>query len=186
MHESLPVEEVMRRDFVGVTESDSVGGAAELMHEEQSDGAVVLRGRDPVGMVTASDILSVVAQDQDPTETQVDEIMRHPVVTVQPDDDLSEVVGVLTDRDVRWLAVVSPEGVVGTVSERDIVIGTMALTPTGSVDTPDPEAPIESGSDIGLQSETYSTQGVCEICGSLSRNLAAQNGQMLCEDCLAM
>lgn len=186
MYESLSVEDVMRRDFVGVSEADSVSGAAELMQAEQTDGALVLRGGDAVGVVTAADMLEVLTSENDPSEALVESVMRQPVVTVDPTDDLAEAVGAIADRGVSWLAVVSRDGVVGALSVRDIVTAPTSLSPVGGVDSPDPEASIDAGSDVGLQSETYSTQGVCEICGALSRNLTGQNGQLLCEDCLAM
>lgn len=186
MFESLSVEDVMRRDFVGVSEGDSVAGAAELLRDEQTDGALVLRGGDPVGIVTASDMLGVLADGADPMETSIGQIMREPVVTVSPDDDISEVVGAIADREVKWLAVVAPDGVVGTISEHDVITAPTSLTPVGGMESQPPESAMDATAEVGLQSGTYSTQGVCEICGALSRNLTAENGQMLCEDCLAM
>ena len=54
MNENVTVREVMEREFVGVSESDGVLETSELLLREGSDLAVVLRGSEPVGVVTAA------------------------------------------------------------------------------------------------------------------------------------
>jgi len=187
MNGSLSVGDVMRRDYVGVNEGDPVAGAAELMHEEGVDGALVVRGSDPVGIVTGGDVVEMVARGDDPADTAVDAIMRQPVITVGPDDDLSEAVGAITDRGVRWLVVVAEGEVAGMVSEHDVLTAPTALSPVEGVGSSEPTDPVGApNTDVGLQSATYATQGVCEVCGALSRDLDSHNGQLVCEDCLAM
>jgi predicted transcriptional regulator len=177
----------MRRTYVGVSEGDSVAGAARLMREEGVDGAVVVRGPDPIGMLTASDVMGVVADGEDPETTAVDAAMRRPAVTVAPEDGLEEVIGAMADHDVRWLAVVSEGTLVGTVTEHDIVTVPSSFS-TGATESTGRDDPIRerTGRDVGAESDTYTTQGVCEVCGSLSRSLDPHNGQLVCEDCRAM
>jgi CBS domain-containing protein len=188
MNQSLSVGDIMRREYVGVNEGDAVAGVATLMHEEAVEGVLVLRGSDPVGIVTASDVVAVVARGADPAETDAGAIMRSPVITVDPEDDLAEAVGAFADRDVRWLAVTSADDVVGVVSEHDVLTAPTGLSTGGAVGGA--SAPESGGvgrhEDVGLQSATYATQGVCEVCGALSRTLESHNGQLLCEDCQAM
>lgn len=191
MNRSLSVGDVMRREYVGVSEGDSVAGATELMQEEGVDCALVVRGSDPVGILTASDVVALVARGEDPAAADVGAAMRQPVITVDPDDDLSEAVGAIADRDVRWLAVVSEGELVGTVTEHDIVTAPMALSPVGDPETPETPDPPErereqAQREAGLRSPTYTTQGVCEVCGALSRSLDSHNGQLVCEECRAM
>jgi CBS domain-containing protein len=188
MRQTLSVREVMRRTFVGVSEGDSVAGAAKLMHEEGVDGAVVVRGSDPVGILTASDVVAVVAAGKKPEATAVDTAMRKPAVTVSPDDVLEEAIGAIADHDVRWVAVVSEGTLVGTVTERDVVTAQSSLSPVG---TPGPtetdaQGPERMRQDAGPENAVYATQGICEVCGSLSGTLDPHNGQLVCEDCRAM
>jgi CBS domain-containing protein len=185
MHESLSVADVMRREYVGVNEGDTVAGAAALMHGEGVECAIVVRGPDPVGMLTASDVVGVLARGEDPDTTEVDAAMRRPVITVDPDDDLGEAIGAIADGDVGWLVVVSEGELVGLVTEHDIVTAPTALSRVGSPEA-DPQQPVDRPPGVGLQSATYSTQGVCEVCGALSRALDSHNGQLVCEDCRAM
>lgn len=179
----------MRREYVGVSEGDTVAGAAKLMHEEGVGGALVVRGSDPIGILTASDVMAVVAGDDDPASTAVDAAMRHPVVTVGPDADLTEAVGAMADRDVGWLAVVSEGDLLGMLAEHDLVTAPSSLSPVGSGGTPEPPDPAvgePERRDAGLRNVTYTTQGVCELCGALSRSLDPHNGQLVCENCRAM
>jgi len=129
-------------------------------------------------------VVGVVARGEEPAETAVDAAMRRPVITVHPDDDLGEAIGAIADRDVGWLAVVSEGKLRGVVSEHDIVTAPTALSPAGTRERD--RDPVGGGTDVGLRSATYSTQGVCEVCGGLSRSLEPRNGQLVCEDCRAM
>ena len=189
MDQSPSVGDVMRREYVGLNEGDTVAGAAELMHEEGVDGALVVRGSDPIGILTASDVMAVVAGGDDPATIAVDAVMRQPVVTVGPDADLTEAVGAMADRGVGCLAVVSQGDLLGMLAEHDLVTAPIILSPVGSGATPDPtESAVGEPErrDVGLRSATYTTQGVCELCGALSRSLDPHNGQLVCEDCRAM
>lgn len=185
MNESLSVADVMRRDYVGVSEGDPVTGAATLMHEEGTTSALVVRGGDPVGILTAQDVIGAVAQERDPADLSVEAAMREPVLTIDPEADLSEAVGAIVDRGVRELAVVANGDVIGIVAENDILTAPTVLSAVGRESGPAQREPTAGRPDAGLRSETYSTQGVCEVCGTLARNLDSQNGQLVCEDCLA-
>lgn len=178
----------MRRTFVGVSEGDSVAGAAKLMHEEGVDGAVVVRGSDPVGILTASDVVAIVAAGGEPEATAVDTAMCKPAVTVSPDDDLEKAIGAIADHNVRWVAVVSEGTLVGTVTERDIITAQSSLSPVGTPDPTEGETPPRERrhQNIDPDSARYTTQGICEVCGSLSGSLDPHNGQLVCEDCRVM
>jgi CBS domain-containing protein len=185
MNRSLSVADVMRREYVGVNEGDSVAGAAELMQQEGVDCAFVVRGPNPVGVLTASDVVAVVARGENPETTDVDAVMRQPVITVDPDDDLREAIGAIADRDVRWLAVVSTGELVGTVAEHDIVTAPTALSPVENPES-SPGEPVDRPGEPAPEPTAYTTQGVCEVCGGLSRTLDSHNGQLVCEDCRAI
>jgi len=58
MERDVSVREVMDREFLGASESDGLREAAELMLVEDADSVVVLRGSDPVGVVTERDLMT--------------------------------------------------------------------------------------------------------------------------------
>lgn len=187
MDDPVTVREVMNRSYLGVSEADPIAGAAELMREEGVRGAAVLRGSDPVGVLDEGRLCSLVADGLDPAETTAGELMQ-PAVSVDADQHLEHAISAMATDDLRHLLVEENGEVVGSVSDHDIVTAYSVL---GSRPEP-PEAPVAASAGSGgefetdLDREVYSTQGVCESCGSLTRELSSHNGQLLCADCLGL
>ncbi len=207
----MTVRDVMTREFVGVNESDTVLGAVKLMDEDGAGCVVVLRGSDPVGIVTESDVLALVADERDPGEVEVSSVMSEPVVSVHADRALSDAAGTMSREDIRRLVVTNDDDLVGVLSERDVIAASASLSGVPSVASGSPrdgttgefgaagnsESPAvggepmagESGGEMaGVESEEgdryeYSDRSICEACGTLSRGLANVNGQLICADC---
>ena len=195
MEGEVTVRDVMTHDYVGVNESDSVLGAVELMDEEGVGCVVVLRGSDPVGIMTESDVLSLLASGGDPSGTEVSALMSDPVVSVRADRALSDAAGTMSREDIRRLVVTNDDDLVGVLSERDVISASASLS---GVPTYDGKSPREMGDPMGNESlggdqvsataETddrheYSDRSICETCGTLSRELTNVNGQLICADC---
>lgn len=195
MNADVAIRDVAARDFVGVTETDPVSGAAKLMYEDDSSCAVVLRGSEPVGIVTERDVVGLVAEDGDPTNTEVSVVMSDPVVTVDAQEPLSVAAERMGSETIRHL-VVTAQGELFGVLAADDVLGARSATAPGSPDSPSSGGPttgdlIENGGmaaadDRSQPSEdaTYDPQSICEGCGSLSETLTDRNGQLLCDNCL--
>lgn len=194
MEAEATVREIMTHEYVGVSESDTVGDAVDLMLEEGEHGVVVLRGTDPVGMLTVEDALGLVSRTDDPADAEVGSVMSGTVPSIRPDAPLVEAAGTLADAGVGSLLVEADGEVVGVVSERDVVRATATLAdhatlsepvePTEPTDPGEPAAPVEAadGGSMPVEGEA-STQSVCEICGSLTPDLHNFNGQLICDDC---
>lgn len=181
MDETATVRDVMTRAYVGVSEGDSVAGAAELMAEEGVDGVVVLRGREPIGMLHASDVVALVASRTDPEEMPVGEVMTT-VASVDADEGISEAIGTIAGRDARGMVVVEGDEVVGLLTERDVITAQW-MRPPATEETEEPvlAVPMNEGASV---EEEFTAQGVCEVCGSLVRDLTNDNGQLVCADCI--
>ncbi len=187
MEEPVTVRDVMDRPYVGVSEADTVAGAARLMREEGVTGAVVLRGSEPVGLLDEDLFIELVAESSDPTELAAGEVMREPAAAVDVDQRLDDAIGAMATDSVRHLLVEDDGSLVGTLSEHDIVTAHSVLARR----TEPPEAVVAAptGDDeveVDLERDVYSSQGVCENCGSLTRELSSHNGQLVCADCLAL
>lgn len=188
MRERVSVREVMRRDYVGVSESDSVRGAAELMYADGMACAVVQRGNDPVGVLTAEDVLGLVSRADDSAETTVGAVMREPVVGIDADRPLDDAMAMMADRDVRQLVVRGDDGIAGVLSEHDLLTANTVL-PGAAAEERQATAIGETGTTIteavDEEEETPEpyAQGVCEVCGSLTAELRDVNGQLVCMDC---
>lgn len=190
MESELSVRDVLTKEYVGVSESDSVLGAVRLMRQERTGCVLVVRGTEPVGIMTEWDVLGLVADESDPAEVAVEEAMSTPVLTIDPDRSLTDAADLMTRDNVRNLVVEDDDGLVGVLTQRDVIAtagsfqGAQTLFEdaelagaTSAASVNPAEEPVTNGGD------EYSRQGVCEACGSLADSLWEANGQLLCADC---
>jgi len=188
MEENVTVREVMNREFVGVNESDDLLETTELLVREEEGTAAVLRGNDPVGMLTQQDILATFVTEPDPSSATVGEAMTESVPVISPDAELPEARDKMTSRSVDWLLVTDGAEPLGTLSEHDILAGARLESETTervaneqSVETA-ARAVAADGETTATQ-DTFEEQGICSACGTFTRTLASFNGQLLCTDC---
>jgi CBS domain-containing protein len=201
MDGDVPVREVMDGEYVGVSESDTVRETAELLLSEGVESVVVLRGSDPVGLVTHGDALGAFVSGEG--DARVAEAMQSTVPTVSPGATLGEAADELASLDTGHLVVSDGSQPVGVLTERDLVAASPfapgresvgpATAAVGRSDDPD----VEYGEQMGDQYEEddgefgggrpqdrqFEDQSICEGCGSLARDLTTFNGQLLCPDC---
>jgi CBS domain-containing protein len=100
----------------------SVYDAARLMNDHKVGSLLVTEGERLVGIFTERDILQrVVAQRRDPVETAVADVMTGEVACCRLHTALEEARGVMKNRRIRHLPVVSDEGqILGLVSIGDL------------------------------------------------------------------
>ncbi|ELY74211.1 cyclic nucleotide-binding/CBS domain-containing protein [Natrinema pallidum] len=199
MESELSVRDVLTSDYVGVSESDTVREVVRLMREERTSCALVVRGAEPVGIVTEWDVLGLVADDRDPSATTVGDVMTTPVITVDPDRSLTDVATTMARQNIRNVVVEAADGIVGLVTQRDVIAAAgsfqATMTPSRSSEPPvdrdrgaaDPAATRTAEEDdtqlLPNGGDEYTTQGICEACGSLADALWDANGQLVCADC---
>jgi CBS domain-containing protein len=107
-----------------VTSDTQLTTVAELMHAEDVGAIPVVDGDRLIGMVTDRDIVvRAIAKGKDPRGMPVSEISSRELVTVDPDDDLSDALQLMAEHQVRRLAVVEEdERLVGVVSQADVAL----------------------------------------------------------------
>lgn len=175
MDESIAVKDIVEREFVGVSESDSLAGVARLLVAEEADSAVVLRGNDPVGVLTARDALAALLDGTDPEETPVSEAMSEAPATIRGRANLREAEErLVADADGGPL-VVAEDDPIGVLTERGLLTA-MAADARNGADSA--EATLEHDGE-----SEYATQSICEECGSLTQDLAETNGRLVCPNC---
>lgn len=180
METPVSVRDVMDRSYVGVNEGDTVAGAAGLMDDAGTDVAIVLRGGEPVGLLRAIDVVSLVGAGRDPAAIDVGSAMTDRVVTISVDDSLDAARSALTGDGYRTVVVTDDGTVEGVIGDHDLLTTGMVAAPVDAVDRATGRTGPVSERDVdGLQ-------GVCEVCGSLTSDLVEQNGQMLCPDCVSV
>ncbi len=118
------VRDVMTARPRCVTSDTSLSQVAELMESEDVGAVPVLDGEKLSAMVTDRDIVvRAVAKGKDPRGMPVREVSSAEVVSVGPDEDLSEALRTMAANQVRRLPVVDEENrLVGIVSQADVAL----------------------------------------------------------------
>ncbi len=188
MNADVTVREVMDREYVGVSESDDLLETVELLLREGAETAVVVRGSDPVGVLTERDVLALLVEGPEPDEATVADAMTESIPTIGPDASLEAAADRMSGWEARRLVVTNGGEPLGLITEHDLLT-TRTHEPARGMG----EAPVESGPGTAMAVEaeteaedTFEDQGICEVCGTFTRDLAAFNGQLLCGDCRDM
>lgn len=182
MVEDRTVKEAMTTTYVGVSESDTVGDVVDVMFDDGVTGVVVLRGRNPVGTVTERDLLRAAATGTLPLEAGIASVMSGPCPSIDVEAPLAEAASTLSSEDERQLLVTNGDGLVGVLTAQDVIAAAAS-----SFSSPDPEPETTPmAMDERPNRPEYTTQSVCEICGSLMPELETVDGQAVCSDCRAV
>lgn len=184
MRENVTVHDIIGREYVGVSESDTVQAATELMLEEEADTVVVLRGREPVGMLTCRNALSTLLTGGDAAEQPVSDVMSEPAPRVTTLADVDEAADIMFSEPTSHLLVFDGGEFAGVLTEREVMAATSSRAVDRRFDSDAEDAELATdGSDLEMEAEEFSTQSICEVCGSLVRDLSNMNGQLICADC---
>jgi CBS domain-containing protein len=118
------VREVMTDQPRCVTPETPVSEAARLMKSEDVGSLPILEGERLAGVVTDRDIVvRAVAEEKDPRGMPVREVASRDLVTIRPDEDLSEALKLMASHQVRRIPVVDEDDrLVGVVAQADIAI----------------------------------------------------------------
>ena len=126
----MKVVDVMTKDALTVTPTETIGQADELMNTNKIRQLPVVQGKDLVGIVTDRDIRSFLSGSllegvearEEALNTKVREIMTTEPMTLSPDDDLQEAVEIMIDEKIGGIPVVDEaEGLVGIVTYVDVL-----------------------------------------------------------------
>jgi CBS domain-containing protein len=97
--------------------------AAQLMRDEHIGSLPITDGDTLLGMITDRDITTrVVAETADLATTSVGDVYSQDLVSVEPDKDLEEALGLMARHQVRRLPVVQDGRLVGIVAQADIAL----------------------------------------------------------------
>lgn len=130
------VQELMSDDVAVVSPGSTLKAALRTLAGRRVTALPVVDGTALVGIVSESDVVRGLLEPDPRTRMSrpltrmpvtsaatVRDVMRSPVVTVRPDDDVVDVLERCTRAGVRSLPVIDGEGhVVGMVSRSDVVL----------------------------------------------------------------
>jgi CBS domain-containing protein len=174
------VKDVMSSPVITVDEDATVDKAAQLMAKGHI-GCIVVTSKEekPLGIITETDFVTrVLAKNIQPSKLTAKEIMTSPLITIDPDETLSETARRMSQLNIRRLGVMYKGNLVGIISSKDV----LAITPE-LLEIIQEKARIERGTEVEESSESAPLAGYCEQCGSWSDNLTEVEGNFLCEEC---
>ncbi|MDH7506538.1 MAG: CBS domain-containing protein [Candidatus Thermoplasmatota archaeon] len=177
MERDILVKEAMKTNLAMVKPTITVLEAAKLMKKRKIGNVLVVEKKQPIGILTESDILKkVVAEGLNAKDVIVKDIMSTPIIVIDPYINLEEAMKIMGKCNIRRLPVVENGELIGIITQKDI-----------SAISPILHDISREWYDIKVRDEAYYKKqifsGKCEDCGTLSSNLKNIDGRLLCEDC---
>ncbi len=173
------VKDVMSSPVVTVNEKEPVTKVAKLMGKHNL-GCIIVTGKDgkPLGIITESDLITrVLAKNRPRYKLAAKEVMTAPLVTIEPDETLSEAARRMSRLNVRRFGVMYKGELVGLISSKDI----LAITPE-LIEIVQEKAKIQS-ENVTEEVAYPQMAGYCDCCGQWSDTLEEVEGSFMCEDC---
>ena len=172
------VKEAMKTNLAKVEPNMTVLDAAQLMKKRKIGNVLVVEKKQPIGILTESDILKkVVAEGKNAKDVLVKNVMSTPIIVIDPYVSLEEAMKTMGKCNVRRLPVIENNELIGIITQKDI-----------SMISPILHEISREWYDITVRDETHLKKqifsGKCEDCGALSANLKNIDGRLLCEDCV--
>lgn len=174
------VKDVMTSPVITVDEDTSIAKTAQLM-DKHNVGCIIVtsKERKPLGIITERDFVTrVLAKNVQPSKLAAKEVMTAPLITIDPDENLSEVARRMSQLNVRRLGVMYKGDLVGIISSKDILNITPEL-----IEIIQEKARIEGGAVVEEISESSPLAGYCDRCGQWSDSLKEVEGNFVCEEC---
>src|SRR3990170_4849311 len=182
LRERMLVKDVMTSPVVITEETASANKVAKLMLDNKV-GCVIVTNKagKPLGIITERDLVTrVLATKANPNTAKAKNFMTAPLVTVDPETPINEAAKRMSRLNIRRLAVLYKDSLVGIVSSKDILDVMPEL-----LEIMQERTRIEGagGPEATEGAEEAPLSGYCDSCGVYSENLKDDNGQSLCEDC---
>lgn len=109
-------------DVVTISPDASVYTALERMAEYNIGALVVTEGDEVIGIFSERDYArKIILKGKGSRNTAVSEIMTSDVICIRPDQTVSKCMGIMTDKHIRHLPVLTDGRLVGVVSIGDVV-----------------------------------------------------------------
>jgi CBS domain-containing protein len=178
MSREVIVKEAMKTNIAKLEPNMTVLEAAQLMQKRKIGNVIVVEKKQPIGILTESDILKkVVAEGKNAREVLIKNVMSTPIIVIDPYVTLEEAMKTMGKCNVRRLPVCENDELIGIITQKDISRMSPVLHEIS-----------REWYDITVQDESHLKKqifsGKCEDCGTLSINLKNIDGRLLCEDCL--
>ena len=115
------IGQLMSSDLSVITEDTTVKQAAGQMYDQRIGSLLVRKGDDFSGIVTETDVVRAVAEQDDVAQTSVVHVMSSPILTVEKKLSPHYARDLMANKRIRHLAVSDNGKIVGILSARDLL-----------------------------------------------------------------
>lgn len=132
----LRIKDIMTRDVVSATPDMTIRDAMELLSERHVSGAPVIDGGKVVGVFSASDLLTFLADLNDLTpsltfrqrkgrtkpleDVTIDELMTRKLQSLPPDCSVDEAAAFMGKKQIHRVLVMTGDALLGIVTTSDV------------------------------------------------------------------
>lgn len=120
----LSVNDIMTRWVATADPERSVREAATIMAKARTGSLIVINKGKPAGIVTEGDISRALSEGVDPDKFPIKKIMSKQLITVTPDKRVEDAAKLMAEKQIKKLPVLEDGGIVGIVTQTDIVAST--------------------------------------------------------------
>lgn len=177
----IAVGDVMTRNFISAKPDSSLYDCIKLMAKERVNSLIISQNKHLVGILTARDVLWVIAKksDADLKKIRAIDIATKKIAVIKPSADISQALKKMKLSNFRRLPVIAKGEVIGVVTIKDI----LAVEPNLYSETRDLMDEIREEERKREQADVeWPLEGICENCGAFSELLKVE-GMLLCLDC---
>jgi len=119
---TIKVKDLMRTDIAIVDFNSNVIDAAKIMKSKSVGYAIIMKDDVPIGIVTERDITwKIVAEGLDAHQINIYKIASSPLISVDPDADLSVAANLMEKYSIRRLPVIKDNKLYGIITATDII-----------------------------------------------------------------
>jgi CBS domain-containing protein len=122
------VSSAMRAPPVWILGTEYVSSLVDVMTKTNIGAVIVMEDDEAVGIVTERDVMNrVYKARKDPFTVMVKDIMSSPLEAIEFNDSLTEALQRMREKDIRRLAVVRSNQLVGIITHRRVLEALMHL-----------------------------------------------------------
>lgn len=175
----MMVRDVMTSPVITMDEDSTTDLAAVAMDKNDLGCVIVVnKAGKSIGIITERDlVIRVLAKNLKPDTVKAKEIMTTPLVTIEPEEPITEAARRMNRLNIRRLGVMYKGNLVGIITSKD-VLGVMPEL----IEIIQEKSRIEDAGHLE-EDEEVPLSGYCERCNTYSESLKERNGQNICDEC---
>ncbi|RLG96606.1 hypothetical protein DRO27_01930 [Candidatus Bathyarchaeota archaeon] len=107
-------------DVVTMGSEDTLAKAVKIMNAGDLECVVITEAGDPVGILTKTDVMRVVAEGVEIKTVSLKEVMTSPLVTIEHDAPIDDLMMLMEDKKIHHIPVMKDGKLVGIVDSQRI------------------------------------------------------------------